>query len=103
MFKRQAFALAFALPAMLVAIAMDYRRLERLANPIFVGSLLLLASTLALAPITRGNRSWLICGPFSLQPAELAKIGLIIALARWFQRHPPGRIHRLRDLASRPR
>jgi rod shape determining protein RodA len=99
-FRRQAFALALAAPLMFVAIAMDYRRLERLANAVFVASLLLLASTLVLAPLTRGNRSWLIWGPFSLQPAELAKLGLIVALARWFQRHPPGRIHRLRDLAG---
>ena len=74
---------------MLVAIAVDYRRLERWPRPIFLASLLLLASTLILAPVTRGNRSWLIYGPFSLQPAELAKIGLVIALARWFHRNPP--------------
>jgi rod shape determining protein RodA len=99
-FRRQALALALAAPLMFVAIAMDYRRLERLANVVFAASLLLLASTLVLAPLTRGNRSWLIWGPFSLQPAELAKLGLIVALARWFQRHPPGRIQRLRDLAA---
>ena len=42
----------------------------------------LLASTLVLAPVTRGNRSWLIWGSLSLQPSELAKLGLIVALAR---------------------
>lgn len=99
-FKRQAFALALGAPAMLLALALDYRRLERLANPIYVATLLVLASTLALAPVVRGNRSWLIWGPFSLQPAEIAKVGLIIALARWFERHPPARIQRLRDLAG---
>ena len=99
-FRRQTLALALALPAMFAAIALDYRRLERLANPLFAASLLLLASTLVLAPVIRGNRSWLIWGPLSFQPAELAKLGLIVALARWFQRHPPGRIQRLRDLAG---
>jgi rod shape determining protein RodA len=87
-FRRQLLACAIAMPAMLMALAIDYRRLERLAAPIFVGSLLLLASTLALAPITRGNRSWLIYGPLSLQ----------VALARWFHRNPAGRVTRLRDL-----
>jgi rod shape determining protein RodA len=80
------------------ALAVDYRRLERFAAPIFLGSLLLLASTLVLAPVTRGNRSWLIYGPLSLQPAELAKLGLVIALARWFHRNPAARVTRLRDL-----
>jgi rod shape determining protein RodA len=97
-FRRQLAALGIALPAMLVALAVDYRRLERLAAPIFLASLLLLASTLVLAPVIRGNRSWLIYGPLSLQPAELAKVGLVIALARWFHRNPATRVERLRDL-----
>jgi rod shape determining protein RodA len=99
-FRRQILALGVAAPAMLAALMIDYRRLERLAAPIFFASLLLLASTLVLAPVTRGNRSWLIYGPFSLQPAELAKIGLVIALARWFHRNPAARVTRLRDLAA---
>jgi len=99
-FRRQLLALAVALPAMGLALAVDYRRLERLAAPIFLASLLLLASTLVLAPVTRGNRSWLIYGPLSLQPAELAKVGLVIALARWFHRNPAARVTRLRDLLA---
>jgi rod shape determining protein RodA len=97
-FRRQLIAFAIAAPAMLLAIAVDYRRLERLAAPIFLASLLLLASTLVLAPLTRGNRSWLIYGPLSLQPAELAKLGLVVALARWFHRNPASQVSRLRDL-----
>ena len=99
-FRRQLLALGVAAPAMLAALMVDYRRLERLAAPIFLASLVLLASTLVLAPVTRGNRSWLIYGPFSLQPAELAKVGLVIALARWFHRNPAARVTRLRDLAA---
>jgi len=85
---------------MVLALAVDYRRLERLSAPFFRASLLLLASTLVLAPVTRGNRSWLIYGPLSLQPAELAKVGLVIALARWFHRNPAARVTRLRDLLA---
>jgi rod shape determining protein RodA len=97
-FRRQLAALGLAAVAMLAAVVLDYRRAERLAIPIYVASLVLLASTLVLAPVTRGNRSWLIWGPLSLQPAELAKLGLVIALARWFHRNPPSEIRRLRDL-----
>jgi len=97
-FRRQLIALGTAAPAMLIALAVDYRRLERWAAPIFLASLALLASTLILAPVTRGNRSWLIYGPLSLQPAELAKLGLVVALARWFHRNPASRVSRLRDL-----
>jgi rod shape determining protein RodA len=99
-FRRQLFALGVGAPALLLALAIDYRRLERWAAPIFLGSLLLLASTLVLAPVIRGNRSWLIYGPLSLQPAELAKLGLVVALARWFHRNPASRVSRLRDLLA---
>jgi rod shape determining protein RodA len=97
-FRRQVAALGVATLALIAVIAIDYRRAERLAVPIYVGSLLLLLSTLFFAPVTRGNRSWLIWGPLSFQPAELAKLGLVIALAAWFHRNPPAEIRRLRDL-----
>ncbi len=97
-FRRQLYALAVAGVGFVVALAVDYRRLERWAGPIFVAGLLLLASTLLLAPVTRGSRSWLIYGPFSVQPAEFAKITLVVALARYFQQHPPSELRRIRDL-----
>lgn len=98
-FRRQLLALAVAGAGFAVALLVDYRRLERTAYPIFTASLLLVASTLVLAPLTRGNRSWLIYGPLSLQPAELAKVGLVLALARYFQHHPLAQVRRLVDLA----
>ena len=97
-FRRQLLALGVATGGMLVALILDYRRLERLAVPVYVGTLLLVASTLILAPVTRGSRSWLVYGSFSLQPAELAKVGLILAMARYFHRNPPSEIRRVRDL-----
>jgi rod shape determining protein RodA len=97
-FRRQLVALALGAAAFTVALVVDYRRMERLAPLAYAGSLLLVASTLVLAPLTRGNRSWLIYGPLSLQPAELAKLGLVLMLARTFHRNPPGEIRRLRDL-----
>ena len=97
-FRRQLLALGVAAVAMLVVLVVDYRRLERMAFPVYTVTLLLVASTFVFAPVTRGNRSWLIYGPFSLQPAELAKVGLIMAMARYFHRNPPSEIRRIRDL-----
>jgi rod shape determining protein RodA len=97
-FNRQLVAVAIGAGAMLVILLIDYRRLERWAPVLYVAALLLTASTLVLAPVTRGNRSWLVYGALSLQPAEFAKIGLVLMMARYFQRHPPGRLNRLRDL-----
>jgi rod shape determining protein RodA len=97
-FRRQLVALALASVALAVALFVDYRRVERLAIPFYLATLLLCASTLVLAPPVRGSQSWLLWGPLSLQPAEFAKVGLVLALARHFERHPAGEIRRLRDL-----
>ncbi len=97
-FRRQLLALGLASLAMLVVLVLDSHRLERLAPFAYWASLLLVASTLVFAPDIRGNRSWLVYGPMSLQPAEFAKVGLVLMMARHFHRNPPGQIHRVRDL-----
>jgi len=93
---RQLLSLGIGVVAAGVVAAVDYRHLERLALPVFVLALALLALTLVIAPVTRGSQSWLFGGRF--QPSELAKIALVLALARYFQRYPPGETRRLRDL-----
>lgn len=99
-FRRQLVALGVATVGFAAAVAIDYRHLERLALPLFAASLLLVASTLVFAPVVRGSRSWLLFGPLSLQPAEFAKIGLVLALARHFDRNPPAQQTRVRDLVK---
>jgi rod shape determining protein RodA len=94
--RRQLLSLGIGCLALLATVAIDYRHFERFAVPLFAASLLLLAATLVIAPITRGSQSWLFGGRF--QPSELAKIALVVMLARFFQRNPPGEIRRVRDL-----
>jgi rod shape determining protein RodA len=96
--KRQLTALGAGLVLMIAVVCLDYRHLERLAIPLYVGTLALLVVTLVFAEVTRGTRGWLEWGPLRIQTAELAKIGLILALARYFHRHPPNETKRLRDL-----
>jgi rod shape determining protein RodA len=95
--RRQLFSLGIGGVALVLALAIDYRQFERLAFPIFAICIALLVATLLFAPVTRGSQSWLFGG--RLQPSEVAKLGLILALARYFHRNPPGEIRRLRDLA----
>jgi rod shape determining protein RodA len=96
--RRQLFALGAGGVLMLAAVLVDYRRLERLALPIYAATLLLLVATLVFAQVTRGTRGWLEYGPLRIQTAELAKIGLVLALARHFHRHPPNETGRMTDL-----
>ncbi|RIL06016.1 MAG: rod shape-determining protein RodA [Proteobacteria bacterium] len=96
--RRQLAALALGAIGFTGAVAIDYRHLERWAPFLYAATLLLLGVTLALAPVTRGNQSWLVFGPIRLQPSELARVGMVVMLARWFHRNAPGEVRRLRDL-----
>jgi rod shape determining protein RodA len=94
--RRQLLAVAIGGVAFLLTVMIDYRHYERLALPLFGLCLALLVATLIFAPVTRGSQAWLFGG--RLQPSEFAKIGLILAMSRYFHRNPPGEIRRLRDL-----
>ena len=48
---------------------------------IYIGMIILLIVTIFIAPDTKGSRSWLVMGPVSLQPAEFAKIAVVLFMA----------------------
>ena len=48
---------------------------------IYVAVILLLVATIFLAPDIKGSRSWLVLGPIRLQPAEFAKIFVILTFS----------------------
>lgn len=99
-FRHQLGSFGVAAVAAMIALVVDYRRLERLAVPIYAGVVLLLVLTIFFAPVIHGSQGWLVYGPLRFQPSEFAKIALVVALARFFHRNPPGAIHRLRDLGK---
>ncbi len=49
-------------------------------------SVLLLLVAYFAAPLIRNTRSWIVLGPFTLQPVELVKIALILLYANYFSR-----------------
>ena len=53
---------------------------------LFVLSVGLLGSLFLLGRISHGAESWLSFGAFSFQPSDLAKVALIIVLAKYFSR-----------------
>jgi cell division protein FtsW len=77
---------------LLAALRLDYRRLERLGWPILIaaGVLLVLVLVPPLAQPINGTWRWLRLGPISFQPAELAKLALVIYLAAFLARRRAG-------------
>lgn len=66
-----------------VVVAIDYRQFERYGWAIYAACLSALVLVFVLGRSVRGSTRWIALGGFSLQPSELMKIGLIIALAKY--------------------
>src|SRR5262245_12266862 len=96
--RRQLMSLGIGAAVAVVCTAIDYRQFERYAWAAFAAVLVGIGLTMAFAVSQRGAQSWVLRGG-SVQPSELAKIALVLALARYFQRHPPSQTTRLRELA----
>ncbi len=73
----------------MVAIAIvDYRVLARAWRPILVGTIVLLGVVDVVGRTTLGAQRWIALGPLgSFQPSELAKLALIITLAKHIDGH----------------
>ena len=68
---------------MLVAATINIRTWMTLAYPAYAVSLLLLAAVEFAGRTGKGAERWLDIGPIQLQPSELMKIAMILALARF--------------------
>ena len=76
----------------------DYHILERLAYPLYLLSLALLVLVFIIGEIRSGSQRWLSFGGIAFQPSELAKIAIVITLAKFFTEHGQMNGYRLRDL-----
>jgi len=72
---------AFAIGGILLLI--DAKMYNIFAYFIYAGAVLLLILTIFVAHDIKGSRSWLVLGPISFQPAELAKMATALALAKF--------------------
>lgn len=61
----------------------ESRMFEAWAYPLYVLMMFILALTILIAPNIKGSHSWIVIGPFSIQPAEFAKFAVSLALARF--------------------
>jgi rod shape determining protein RodA len=72
---------------LMVGIAMiDIRFIRRLAWPSYIVCLVLLVLVMRYGHAGKGAQRWIEFGGLQLQPSELMKIALVLALASWFHR-----------------
>lgn len=89
---RQSVALGLGLLLAFLLQFLSRRRLFGLAYPLYGASLLLLALVLVVGREINGARAWFVLGPLQFQPLELAKLGLLLALAKAAEGRPIARV-----------
>ena len=87
--KRQGAAILVGLVVMGLLLAVDYRRLRDYSVFAYVATVVGLVVVLSpLGSSARGSQAWFeLPGGFQLQPSELAKFGIIVALAAYANEH----------------
>jgi rod shape determining protein RodA len=85
--ERQALAIVVGVIAMIMLIAIDYRRLRELWLLVWLAMLPLLAGVLVLGASRKGAQAWFDVGPLQFQPSEVAKVAVIVAVAGYCHQH----------------
>lgn len=82
--KRQTIWLLLGLCAMITAAATDVTIYKKATPAVYLCTIVLLITVLIFGFVGNGAQRWISIGPITIQPSEIAKIALILALARYF-------------------
>jgi rod shape determining protein RodA len=82
--SRQMTRFAVGLALLVVVAVIDQRLWFRFAYAFYGLSLVLLVGVELEGRIGMGAQRWLVLGPIQIQPSELMKIAIVLALARYF-------------------
>ena len=82
--ERQMVRYGVALGIMIVIATIDVRLWLRYAYPLYFVALALLAAVEVAGYVGMGAQRWISLGMINIQPSELMKISLVLALARYY-------------------
>jgi cell division protein FtsW len=87
-FKRQAAWVVLGFAAMWIMRSIHYERLCRWAVPLLLLSVVLLVAVLipGIGRVAGGARRWIVAGPVTFQPVEIAKLGVLLYVAQFAAR-----------------
>jgi rod shape determining protein RodA len=88
--ERQALFVTIGIVVMYGLSRIDYRRLEIVATPLYVVSLLSLMGVFFLGQSALGAQRWYNFGLFQVQPSEFTVLVIVLAVATYCQRRPDG-------------
>jgi rod shape determining protein RodA len=95
---RQAGRFAAGVCIMIVVSMVDLRLWMRLAYPLYAVALVMLVAVEIIGFVGMGAQRWLNLGFISIQPSEVMKVTLILALARYFHGLTLDEVSHLRNM-----
>ncbi|MBI5562685.1 MAG: rod shape-determining protein RodA [Deltaproteobacteria bacterium] len=99
--RKELYWILIGLGCLAAAVIVNYSLLERFGYALWGASLTLLVMVILAGRSTAGAKRWIGLGFFSVQPSELAKLALIVALAKYYSDRPlPARGLTPRGLAA---
>ncbi len=84
LYWKQMVWVCFGVMVIAACLLLDYRKLDQWAFVIYILCMLLLIGVLLFGRLAGGSRRWINLGFVSLQPSELAKLSIIIMLAKYY-------------------
>ncbi len=95
----QAIAFALGIVTVGIIVSIDYHQFGLYWKIIYVICILILIAVLipGIGKVNKGARGWIDLGVVEMQPAELAKIGIIITFAKLLESRQ-GKLNTLKDL-----
>lgn len=81
LFNSHLFKVLLGIAAVILFALIPYEYYRRLSKPLIIATVFLLVFTLLFAPSIKGAGRWLNLGVISIQPADIAKLVLVIHLA----------------------
>ena len=96
-FQKQTITFLVMLPVVFLIGCINYRKIKNFSAVSYVIMCGILVAVLFFGQTIRGTKGWFYFGSFGFQPAELAKIGLVLALAQYFHAYTR-QIHQLRHV-----
>jgi len=88
LYLRQVVWIVFGVAAFAVMLIYDYHEIARWSYLIYGVILILLVVVLFAGKTSRGAQRWIPIGPFVFQPAEFAKLALVLVLANYYAKAP---------------
>jgi rod shape determining protein RodA len=80
---RQLMWVCIGIVLLFIVAALDYHTISEQIPWLYLASIGVLLYTLALGRTVSGAKSWIVIGPMRLQPSELVKVIVIVAVARY--------------------